>query len=215
MGETNIESPVDKRKKPIVGLSGGIGSGKSTVAGILEKLGAVVISSDRLNHEELNTPEVKTILRSWWDDEIIADGAVDRRKIAERIFGNAAERSRLEALVHPRIARRRDVILAEIRERPDVRMIVIDSPLLYEAGLDRMCDRVIYVEANEDNRRQRSEKDRQWPPGELARREKNQESLDNKRSRADHVCVNNSTPDALRQQVQDIYSKILTEFSSE
>lgn len=195
----------------MVGLAGGIGSGKSTVARILSELGAGVIDSDALAHLELNRPEIRDTLRQWWGDDILApDGSVDRRKIAGVVFRDAAQRHRLEALLHPRIAVRRAHLAAEYENQPRIRMIVLDSPLLYESDLDLGCDAVVFVDASPDTRRMRSEKLRDWTQEEHRQREKSQHSLDIKRTRADYVCDNNSTLAALREQVARVFSQIVS-----
>ena len=199
-------------RKPVIGLAGGVGSGKSSVAGILKELGAGIIESDSLGHEEINTEASRAALREWWGPGVIGpDGTVDRKKIASLIFDDPGQRRRLESMLHPRIAVRRAALLEEMGRDPRIKMVVIDSPLLFEAGLDESCDAVVFVEAGVDERRARSEKARSWPAGELEKREKTQQSLDTKRSRADYICENNSTPADLRNQVTRLFSQILSE----
>lgn len=199
----------------MVGLAGGVGSGKSTVARMLGELGAGVISSDQLGHEEINAADVKRQLVQWWGPSVLtADGAVDRRRVAAIVFGDPSLRRRLESLLHPRIAIRRSELMSELDAQPRVRMIVIDSPLLYETDLDLLCDAVIFVDASPEIRKDRSEKLRHWPEGELSRREKSQQPLDMKRARADYICENNSSLADLRIQVETIYRQIISEFGT-
>lgn len=180
---------------------------------MMKELGAGVIGSDALGHQEINTPDVKRTLVEWWGKAVIAaDGSVDRGRVASIVFGDESQRRRLEALLHPRIARRHDEMMAEFDKQDDVKFIVIDSPLLFEAKLDRLCDAVVFVEAPLDAREERSEKYRRWPRGTLARREKNQQPLDMKRRRADYICDNNSTLNELRKQVEEIVTTILSAF---
>lgn len=196
---------------PVIGLAGGIGSGKSTVAALLESLGAVVISSDAISQEELDTPEVRATLQGWWGPGVLRpDGSADRRKIADVIFADPPQRHRLEALLHPRVMARRARRIAEIQARPDVRAIVLDSPLLYETGLDLICDCVLFVDALMETRLARVARSRGWSADDLARREKNQQPLDMKRARADYICRNNSEVDQLRHQVEGIFSEIVS-----
>lgn len=201
--------------KPVVGLAGGIGAGKSSVARIMGELGAGVIESDQLGRIEIDSPGVKETISRWWGQRIIAgDGTVDRRKVASIVFRDALQRHRLEALLHPRIAIRRADKMAEIDAQPRFKMIVIDTPLLYETDLDLTCDAVVFVESEIGIRKARSEKLRHWSPRELVRREKAQQSLDMKRARADYVCENNSTLADLREQVERITTQILSEFGT-
>lgn len=203
-------------KRPvIVGIAGGIGSGKSQVAKMLGELGAVVIDADAMAHAELDSPEVRQTLTNWWGSDVVgSDGKVDRKRIGAIVFNDPAQRTRLEGLIHPRIGERRDKMIERASVDPTVRMIVMDAPLLFEVGLDRMCDSVIFVESDAGRRAERSEKNRQWAPGELDRREKSQMPLDIKRKKADHICSNNSDLPALRQEVKGLYELILAKEGS-
>jgi dephospho-CoA kinase len=199
------------RRKPIVGLAGGIGAGKSEVARLLGSLGAVVISSDQLNRQELEKKEVRDILVDWWGPAVLDRlGSIDRSAVGHIIFEDSRERSRLEALLHPRIAQHRLRLLDQYQDDPSVPMIVLDSPLLFETQLDALCDRVIFVEADRDLRRQRLAARRGWSADELETREKLQRPLEFKRARADDICVNNSDLGALRRQVEAIFSRIVS-----
>lgn len=201
--------------KPVVGLAGGVGAGKSSVARIMSELGAGVVESDQLGRLEINSPEVKETISHWWGRKVIAaDGTVDRKKVASIVFRDASQRHRLEALLHPRIAVRRADKMAEIDAQPRFKMIVIDTPLLYESDLDLTCDAVVFVDSDIEIRKARSEKLRHWSPRELDRREKAQQSLDMKRARADYICENNSTLADLRKQVERIVTQILSEFGA-
>ncbi len=199
----------------MLGVTGGVGAGKSTVAKLMGELGAGVVSSDQLGRLEIDAPKVKEALKRWWGAGILAaDDTVDRAKVASIVFGDPSQRHRLEALLHPRIAIRRADMMAEYDRQPLIKMILLDSPLLYEADLDLVCDAVIFVDADIALRNQRSEKARNWPDGELARREKIQQPLDMKRARADYICENNSTLSDLRKRIEQIVSAILSEFGA-
>ena len=196
--------------KPIVGVAGGIGSGKSTVAAMLGELGAAVIDSDRLNHEELNQPDVLDCLRRWWGDEVIGPrGRADRDAIRKRVAADPEARKRLEQLVHPRIARRRQAEMARLQTDPNVRAFVWDVPLLYEAGLADQCDAVIFVDADRAVRRQRVLRTRGWTDDDLERFERAQVPLATKAGRADYKVVNNTGLDDLRRQVREVFTQIL------
>jgi dephospho-CoA kinase len=192
-------------------LAGGIGSGKSEVARILSSLGAGVIDSDELNGQVLREPEVISTIRSWWGDAVVgSDGRIDRRRLAGIVFANPAERRRLEGLQHPRIASRREALIRQYEADPAIRVIVLDSPLLFEAGLNGICDCVIFVEADAVARRERVRQTRQWSPEEFARREKSQMPLDTKREKSDYVVENDASLDVLRRKVEDIVSTVLS-----
>lgn len=182
------------------------------MAKILGELGAGVIDSDALGRTEINSQAVKDTLRRWWGDGVLAsDGTVDRQKVASIVFRNPAQRHRLEALLHPRISIRRADMMAEFERQPRIKMVVLDSPLLYETDLDLICDAVIFVDAPPDIRRERSEKSRNWSEADVRRRENAQHPLDIKRTRADYTCDNNSTLAALREQVERIFAQIISE----
>jgi dephospho-CoA kinase len=195
--------------KPIIGLTGGIGSGKSTVAEILRDLGAAVIDADRLNHEELNSPEVLAELRRWWGEQVMGpDGLADRAAIRRIVAANPAQRERLERLVHPRIDRRRRELTSSYQADTAVRAIVYDTPLLHEVGLAKFCSCLVFVEADRPVRLERVRR-RGWSDEDLERFEKSQLPLDTKSGRADYRVVNNSDVADLRRQVRDVFSRIL------
>ena len=186
---------------PVIGLVGGIGSGKSLVGSMLADLGCLVCHSDELARSALADPAVRDELVRWWGREVLdPSGAVDRRAVAGKVFPDPAERKRLEALLHPRIesARRRTFAAAP----PGTRALVIDAPLLLEVGLDRECDAVLYIDSPREDRLRRLAETRGWDSAELERRESAQWPLDRKRAAAHHVLVNAGNQPALRSEVQ-------------
>jgi dephospho-CoA kinase len=200
-----------KAGKPVIGLAGGIGSGKSAAAKTLADLGAGVIDSDQLNHEELNQPEVLDELRRWWGDRVTRpDRTADRAAIREIVADDAEQRQRLERLVHPRIARRREEYMKRYECDPRIRAIVWDSPLLYEAGLAEKCDCVIFVDADEEVRRTRVCRERGWTPEHFEAMQKSQTAPEIKRADADYRVVNDSDLDTLRRQLEDVLHRILS-----
>src|SRR5262249_18926182 len=160
--------------------------GKSTVARILADLGCVVVNSDEAGRAALRDPKIKQSLTEWWGAGILDQaGEIDRSKVAHIVFNDPAQRRRLEQLTHPWIEhRRREQFSAA---SPGTPALVIDAPLLFEAGLDRLCDAVIFVDAPRESRMTRVEAARGWKASELAKREDSQMPLDQKRLRADYV----------------------------
>jgi dephospho-CoA kinase len=185
------------RSLPVIGLCGGIGAGKSAVASILADLGCLVIDSDQRARAALDRPDVRDQLVAWWGDGVLApDGRVDRSRVARIVFSDPRERARLEALVHPIVRQDRAAMIAEAsavsgNAPARFRAIVIDAPLLFEAGLDRECDTIIFVDAPADQRLRRVQASRGWSAEELARREAAQWPLERKRAASAHV-VNNA-----------------------
>jgi dephospho-CoA kinase len=203
-----------ERGKPIIGICGGIGSGKSRVAAEFEKLGCVVIDADRLTHEILQLPETLKTLQHWWGQDVTdAEGRPDRRKIADIVFADGEQRRRLEGLVHPLIHKRRAAMIRAVEKDPAVTAIVIDSPLLLESDLDRECDTVVFVSASDSTRQQRLSAARGWSAEELRRREGWQLSPAEKRTRAEFVVENDGPDDALRPQVAEVLRRVLGKHS--
>lgn len=202
------------RKKPIIGLCGGIGAGKSRVAAEFGRLGCQVIEDDRLNHEVLRRPEVVAALRAWWGPDVVdAAGAPDRRRIAEIIFADEGEKRRLEGLLHPLIEAWRLDIIKATEDNSAIKAIVIDSPLLFESSLDRECDAIVFIDASADARLRRLQATRGWSAAELRRRERWQKDLALKRSAAGFVVDNEGPPERLVPQVAAILSEILARHS--
>jgi dephospho-CoA kinase len=187
---------------------GGIGSGKSTVAGMLRDLGCEVSESDALTREALREPATRALIREHWGEGIFGpDGEVDRARLAGIVFARPDDRRRLEAIIHPIVERRRNE--AWSRASRLVKAFVIDAPLLLEAGLERECDAVIFVDAPPDLRRRRVEAARGWSAAELARRENAQMPLDRKREAADYVVVNTGDLPTLAARVRGVFDEIV------
>jgi len=197
-------------QKPIIGLCGGIAAGKSVVADLLSARGAGVIDSDALSHAELLEPDVIQQLRAWWGSAAFGpDGRVDRSAVASIVFADPRQNERLKALIYPRIAARRRRQIAEMQRDPAVGLIVLNSPLLFEAGLDAECDAVVFVDADRAIRLERAARTRGWSADELDRREKAQIPLDNKRARADYIVSNNSGIEEFCRTIEELYPRLL------
>ncbi len=186
-----------------IGLTGGIGSGKSAVASVFQEHGCVVANADENAKAVLQDSEVRDQLVEWWGSKILdIDGHVDRKVLAEIVFNDASARKQLEALVHPRV---RQIQEAQFKNAPQgTQALIIDAPLLIEAGLDTLCDAVVYVEASREIRIERVQKTRGWTEEELTRRELAQLPLDTKRNKADYVLINEGTLDEVHNQVKQI-----------
>jgi len=203
---------------PVIGLVGAIGAGKSTVAQELAALGCLVSDSDALARAALTDPHIHRAITQRWGREVLhGDGTIDRAKVAARVFASdgesaeaQAERAWLESIVHPFIHERRREAFANAPR--DTRALVIDAPLLIEAGLDRDCDSTWFIDAPRAMRLERLERTRGWSAEELDRREKSQMPLDRKRSMSDHVIVNDGPLGALRACVARTLDLILAEF---
>jgi dephospho-CoA kinase len=198
--------------KPIIGLAGGIGSGKSTVAAQFAKLGCLVLDSDRQSHEVLGQPDVVAELVNWLGSDVLdAAGMPVRKKIADRVFGKPDQVDRLTGLIHPRVARLRDEAILRAQDDPAVAAVVIDSPLLFEAGVDRQCDGVVFVDAPLDQRIARVAADRGWSADQVEARQKHQMDLEQKRARCRWTIRNDGRADELVEQVRRVLAEVLGE----
>jgi dephospho-CoA kinase len=196
--------------KPIIGISGGIGSGKSMVAGIFRELGCMVISSDEQVREAYKDQRIVRQLREWWGESVLDEqGELNRKKVADIIFGDPSQRLRLETLLHPAVAVLRQKRMEVGGEDPQVTAFVWDTPLLFEAGLRGGCDAIVFVEAPLERRLERVKASRGWTEAELHRREKSQWPLDKKREISDYIVVNTADAEYVRGQVREVLFRIL------
>ena len=191
----------------VIGIAGGVASGKSTVARMFQELGAEVLDADRTGHEVLQLPHVIEQVRKQWGDKVfLPDGTVDRSELARIVFNSATgarELERLEAITHPEITRRLIQQLDAMRasSKPAV---VLDAPVMFKAGWDQLCDRIVWVDADRDTRLRRAA-GRGWDADELQRREALQTPLDVKRKRATDVIDNSADEENTFSQVKRLW----------
>jgi dephospho-CoA kinase len=198
------------KRKLVVGLTGGMGSGKSLVAAELARRGARVVSGDRLGHEALKQPDVRArVVERWGPAVLDGAGEIDRRKLGAIVFGEVQERRALEALVFPVIERGIHDAIAAAQRDPEVRLVVLDAAIMLEAGWDGACDRLLFVDAPREARLQRLADQRGWSAKEVDTRENAQMSLEEKKGRADYVLDNSGPPEQLAQQVEDLWRQLL------
>jgi dephospho-CoA kinase len=198
------------RGKPIIGLTGGIGAGKTFVGNLFAEMGCLSISSDALVRDAYTEPEIKRLLRDWWGDDVFGpSGEVDRSAIARRIFDCVEERQRLEGMLHPQVDRLRQAMMD--RGAADERVVayVWDTPLLFESGLSDRCDAIVFVDAPAAVRLKRLQENRGWDTAELSRRENSQLPMDKKRQMSDYTVVNATDAGSSRVQVRELLSRIL------
>jgi dephospho-CoA kinase len=152
------DSATDRQRPPFLGLTGGLGAGKSTALAALERLGAAVLSTDDVVHELYDSDEVRDAVVARWGPGVAPAGSVDRSAVAGRAFGDPEERAWLEGLLWPRVGARVADWLDETRRRqPPPRAAVVETPLLFEAGMDGIYDATIAVVSDEDVRRERAD----------------------------------------------------------
>jgi dephospho-CoA kinase len=193
---------------PVVGIIGGIGSGKSLVAAEFAAHGGHLISADQLGHEALRHPDVKAQVVARWGEAVLdADGEIDRKRLAAIVFADANERKALEAMTHPFIGRRIREEIAKARSAAEVRLIVLDAAVMLEAGWHGVCDRVVFVNAPRESRLRRLTEKRGWSAQEAEKRELAQMSVDEKRLHADAVVENSGKPELVAVQVKGLMAQ--------
>lgn len=196
-------------KKPVIGILGGIASGKSAVAQEFGKLGCAVIDADRIAHEILDEPSVKKIVTSVFGNDILNPaGKVDRKKLADIVFVNPDKLSMLNNILHPVVLRQAERLIEQFNRQPEIKAIVLDMPLLMEVGWHKRCDKLIFIDCQRQLRAKRAKKAGLCDEKQLKIRENLQISLDNKVAIADNLIYNNSDPSVLVRQVADIFSGI-------
>ncbi len=195
--------------KPIIGIVGGIGAGKSFVADVLKNLGCGVIDSDKAARAAIERPDVRAAIHMVFGDHVFADdGALNRKALAAEVFSDPQKRKQLEGITHPVITEMRLADTQKMVADPSIKAIIWDAPLLFEAGLDQDCDAVIFVDAPLEVRQKRVIS-RGWSPAELEKREKSQISLDKKRQLADYIVNNGEDPETSRLRIQQVFSQII------
>ena len=192
-------------RPPVLGLVGSIGAGKSTLAQAFKSRGCLVLDSDTAAKETLNRPQVRATLIDWWGTDLLnALGEIDRNKLAAIVFSDPAKRKQLEGLTHPLLKIDRAAMIASAGNVP---AIIIDAPLLFEAGVDAECNSVICVDAPRELRMQRV-RARNWNEPELARREAAQLPIEEKRRRSRWVIDNVGSPQDLAAHADSILADL-------
>ncbi len=199
---------------PIIGVTGGIGSGKSLVANILKENGCVVADADENTKAVLHRKEVQQQLVEWWGAKVLDDnGNVDRAFVASIVFNEENELNRLESLIHPLVRKLQEETFNNAPK--DAIGLVIDAPLLMESGLDTLCDAIIFVDSPFETRLKRVVEHRSWNEEQLRKREASQIGLDTKRSSADHIIINDGDIAHIEQQTRSVLSLVRNSIGSD
>jgi dephospho-CoA kinase len=205
-----------RRVARVVGLTGGIGTGKSTVARLLAARGAVVIDADAIVHQlqAPGAPLVDEIVNAFGPDVLDAEGALDRARLADRVFRDPAARARLNAIVHPKVAARMATEIDEAR-RSGARLVVVDIPLLFEtrprerAGARAGFDATVLVSCTREQQIERTVARDGCSYAEAERRVAAQMPIEDKRALADHVIDNSGAPEATERQVDALWRTLV------
>jgi dephospho-CoA kinase len=192
---------------PFVGLTGGMGAGKSTALAALERLGAEVLSSDAVVHELYAADgDLRTAILARWGPEVAPGGVVDRAAVAQRAFADEGERRWLEGLLWPLVGARVAAWLEQARtRRPRPRAAVVEVPLLFEAGIEGIYDATIAVVADEQLRRERAAGRGHALAQERTARQLSQEE---KAGRATFAVRNNGSESELEKKLSAILDKL-------
>ena len=195
-----------------IGLTGGIGSGKTLVARLLHELGAAIVDADAIARDVVapGGPAYDAVVRVFGPDVVRPDGTLDRKALAERVFTDAAARRQLNALTHPHIRRRMTEEASRLASAPGVEVIVLDIPLLLETSDGRNLDLegIVVVDADDDVRVARLMARDGFSEVDARRRLKAQMALRDKVARADWVIDNNGSLEETRAQVRALWETL-------
>jgi dephospho-CoA kinase len=204
---------------PVIGLTGGIASGKSEVARMLRKGGSVVIDADSIGHDVLDDPWVREAIVARFGSGVLGPArteqddspAIDRKALGRIVFADPQERRALEAIVHPLMRERFMAMIDRAMNAggKPAAAVVLDAAILLEAGWDDLCDLVVFVDAPRVERMRRAARQRGWTSQVFEAREQAQWPCELKRRRADLVIANQDGVDALPRELGRLYSLLL------
>lgn len=192
-----------------VAITGGVGSGKSTVTRMFQELGAAVLDADQVARSvvEPGQPAWEELRRTWGSEFFHEDGTLDRAQVAHRVFADPEARRQLNAIIHPWIGREIKARLADL-ERQGVDLVLVEVPLLFEAGLEKAYERVIVVYAKEEDQVRRLQGRDRRETGEVQGMLKSQWPLKDKLARADYTVDNCGSLVSTRRQVKKIWQEL-------
>lgn len=204
-----IPDPVPSSSVLVVGLTGNIASGKSTVARLLSERGATIIDADMLARRTVDpgTPAHAAIVKRWGNAVVSADGTIDREALRRIVFKAPDELEALNEIVHPHVRALRDELIEQARERGD-QIVVCDIPLLFERGLVEEFDRIVLVDAPREVRLERLVRERKLEHADAMDMITAQMPSELKRARANYVIENTSTLQVLSERVEVMWSAL-------
>ena len=196
----------------IVGLTGGIVGGKSTVASMFRDLGAKIIDADKLGHSVIlpHKPAWKKIVKLFGKDILKNDLTVDRGKLGKIVFTNQALLKKLNEITHPEITKiiKKEINLAKNKTYNQEKVLIIDAALIYEAKIDRFMDKIIVVYIDKDEQIKRLIKRNNLSKDEALHRVISQIPMEEKAKMADYVIDNSSSLDKTKKQVEKIWTNL-------
>jgi dephospho-CoA kinase len=194
----------------LVGLTGGVATGKSTVAKMFKQCGAVVIDADELAHQVVKPgkPAWREIVKTFGKAVLNPDRTLNRRKLGAVVFGNRTKLRRLEHIIHPRVAREQTRLARHAARNDPQAVVIYDVPLLFEAGVDTRVDKIVVVTADRETQVARLKKRNGLTRAEAIRRIRSQMPLANKIQRADHVLSGTLPRPSLRRHVGQLLKQL-------
>jgi dephospho-CoA kinase len=200
-----------KQRIKVIGIAGGIASGKSTIAEMLESLGADIIDADKICHRLINTKDIACKITKRWGDHILDDhGKVKRHMLAEIVFSEREEVSALNSIIHPKAIKEIKSRVAKLQAEAATKAIVLDAALVVESNLIDICDIMLFVDTKKNRCKTRVQNSRKWPLDEITKREKFQGLLQQKREIADVVINNNHSKEDTLYLVKDFWYQFIT-----
>ncbi|AQQ08248.1 Dephospho-CoA kinase [Sedimentisphaera cyanobacteriorum] len=202
----------EESQKPVIGLLGGIGSGKSYAAQIFSRLGCVVINADEIVAQLYKDSErLKQEIEKNFGSDAVCEGEINRKYLAQQVFADDEKLGKLNSITHRAVLEEIENKKRKLKDSASCRAIVYDVPLLLEKGLEKDCDYLIYIEASKAVRQKRVKHRSGLSEKELEIREKNQILLDKKKNIANYRIVNNSLgEEKLVPQIEQILTEILS-----
>jgi len=198
----------------IVGLTGGIVGGKSTVASMFRDLGAKIIDADKLGHDVIlpNKPAWKKIVKIFGKDILQNDLTIDREKLGKIVFANQSLLKKLNEITHPEIIKmiKKEIDSAKNKTHDQEKVLIIDAALIYEAKIDRFMDKIIVVYIDKDKQIERLIKRNNLSKDEAIQRIKSQIAMEEKAKMADYVIDNSNSLNKTREQVEKIWQSLLS-----
>lgn len=199
----------------VIGLAGGVASGKSWVARCFEHLGARILDADQIGHEVLKQPDVFAAIVSQWGEQVVSNEEINRSALGRVVFGsNQGDTSQLqilEQITHPRIGQLIGQELANLTRdsktaESGIPAVILDAPVMFKAGWDQLCDKIVFIETEISVRQQRA-RARGWSPDEIRRRESFQTPINEKRKRSTDIIQNSNSKIETYKQACGLWQK--------
>jgi len=192
----------------VIGLTGGMGSGKSTVSRLLAELGAVVIDADRVGHEayQYGTKTWQDLVNTFGQQVVAADGSIDRKKLGAIVFGSLQQLERLNRIVHPRMFEMMKEQIEQFRSQ-GVKVVVLDAAILFEANWAPLVDEVWVVVAGEEAIIARARARTGLPEEQIRARLRSQMAVEEKVKRAKVVIHNDGAVEELKKRVEELWAR--------